>query len=47
MSANVLSWNFNDVPTGNPGGTDGAVFACFGTPSFGMGAVGRSYGRYT
>ena len=27
MSANVVSWSFNDVPTGNPGGTDGAVFA--------------------
>ena len=47
MSANVVSWSFNDVPTGNPGGTDGAVFACFGTPSFGMGAVGWNYGSYT
>lgn len=47
MSANVVSWSFNDVPTGNPGGTDGAVFACFGTPSFGMGAVGWNYGTYT
>ena len=47
MSANVVSWNFNDVPTGNPGGTDGAVFACFGTPSFGMGAVNWNYGSYT
>ena len=33
--------------TGNPGGTDGAVFACYGTPSFGMGAVGWNYGTYT
>jgi len=47
MSANVVSWSFNDVPTGNPGGTDGAVFACFGTPSIGMGAVGWNYGTYT
>ncbi len=47
MSANVVSWSFNDVPAGNPGGTDGAVFACFGTPSFGMGAVGWNYGSYT
>ncbi len=47
MSANVVSWSFNDVPTGNPGGTDGAVFACFGTPSFGMGAVSWNYGTYT
>ena len=47
MSPNVVSWSFNDVPTGNPGGTDGAVFACFGTPSFGMGAVNWNYGSYT
>ena len=47
MSSNVVSWSFNDVPTGNPGGTDGAVFACFGTPSFGMGAVGWNYSTYT
>jgi hypothetical protein len=47
MSANVVSWSFNDVPTGNPGGTDGAVFACFGTPSFGMGAVSWNYSTYT
>jgi carboxypeptidase Q len=47
MSPNVVSWTFNDVPTGRPGGTDGAVFACFGTPSFGMGAVGWNYGTYT
>ena len=47
LSANVVSWSFNDVPTGSPGGTDGAVFACFGTPSFGMGAVGWNYGTYT
>ncbi len=47
MSANVVGWSFNDVPTGNPGGTDGAVFACFGTPSIGMGAVGWNYSTYT
>ena len=46
-SSNVVSWAFNDVPTGNPGGTDGAVFACFGTPSFGMGAVSWNYNAYT
>ncbi|HEV8447918.1 MAG TPA: M20/M25/M40 family metallo-hydrolase [Gemmatimonadaceae bacterium] len=46
-SPNVVSWSFNDVPTGNPGGTDGAVFACKGTPSFGLGAVGWNYGTYT
>ncbi len=47
MSPNVVSWAFNDVPTGNPGGTDGAVFGCFGTPSFGMGAVSWNYNSYT
>jgi hypothetical protein len=47
LSPNVVSWSFNDVPTGNPGGTDGAVFACFGTPSFGMGAVNWNYSTYT
>jgi hypothetical protein len=47
LSSNVVSWSFNDVPTGNPGGTDGAVFACFGTPSFGMGAVSWNYNSYT
>jgi len=47
MSPNVVSWSFNDVPTGNPGGTDGAVFSCYGTPSFGMGAVGWNYNTYT
>ena len=47
MSDNVVSWSFRDVPTGNPGGTDGAVFSCYGTPSFGMGAVGWNYGTYT
>jgi hypothetical protein len=47
MSPNVVSWVFNDVPTGNPGGTDGAVFACYGTPSFGFGALNWNYGTYT
>ena len=47
LSPNVVAWSFNDVPTGNPGGTDGAVFACYGTPSFGMGAVSWNYGTYT
>ena len=47
MSANVVSWSFRDTPTGNPGGTDGAVFACYATPSVGMGAVGWNYNSYT
>ena len=47
MSPNVVSWNFSDVPTGNPGGTDGAVFSCHATPSFGLGAVQWNYGTYT
>ena len=46
-SDNAVSWTFNDRPTGNPGGTDGAVFACYGTPSFGLGAVNWNYGTYT
>jgi hypothetical protein len=47
LSDNVVAWSFADRPTGNPGGTDGAVFACYGTPSFGMGALGWNYGTYT
>ena len=47
LSSNVVSWSFNNIPTGNPGGTDGAVFACYGTPSFGMGAVSWNYNSYT
>lgn len=47
LSANVVSWSFRDVPTGNPGGTDGAVFSCYATPSIGMGAVGWNYNTYT
>ena len=47
MSPNVVSWSFNDVPAGNAGGTDGAVFTCYGTPSFGMGALDWNYGSYT
>jgi hypothetical protein len=46
-SPNVVAWTFNDVPTGNPGGTDGAVFACYATPSFGLGALNWNYGSYT
>ncbi|MDQ2666499.1 MAG: M20/M25/M40 family metallo-hydrolase [Gemmatimonadota bacterium] len=46
-SQNVVSWSFNDMAPGNPGGTDGAVFTCLGTPSFGMGAVQWNYGTYT
>ena len=47
MSDDVVAWAFNDRPTGNPGGTDGAVFACYATPSFGLGAVSWNYGTYT
>lgn len=47
MSPNVVAWNFRDTPTGNPGGTDGAVFACYATPSIGMGALNWNYGSYT
>ena len=47
MSANVVAWSFIFEPAGNPGGTDGAVFACYATPSIGMGAVGWNYGSYT
>jgi hypothetical protein len=47
MSQNVVSWSFTDVAPGQPGGTDGAVFTCLGTPSFGMGAVQWNYGTYT
>ncbi len=46
-SANVVAWSFRDMPTGNPGGTDGAVFACYATPSVGLGALGWNYGTYT
>jgi carboxypeptidase Q len=47
LSPNVVAWSFNDAPTGNPGGTDGAVFSCYGTPSFGMQAVSWNYNTYT
>jgi carboxypeptidase Q len=47
MSANAVSWAFRDVPATNPGGTDGAVFTCYGTPSIGMGAVSWNYNTYT
>jgi carboxypeptidase Q len=46
-SQNVVSWSFQDNAPGQPGGTDGAVFTCLGTPSFGMGAVQWNYGTYT
>lgn len=47
LGDNVVAWSFADRPTGNPGGTDSAVFACYGTPAFGMGALGWNYGTYT
>jgi Zn-dependent M28 family amino/carboxypeptidase len=47
MSPNVVSWSFSDTPAGNAGGTDGAVFTCYGTPSFGLGAMDWNYGSYT
>ena len=36
----------SNVP-GQAGGTDGAVFACYATPSFGLGALGWNYGTLT
>lgn len=48
LSSNVVSWSFNDVPgPASASGTDGSVFGCYGTPSFGMGAVGWNYNTYT
>ncbi len=47
MSPNVVAWSFSDRPVGNPGGTDGAVFSCYATPSFGLGALDWNYGSYT
>ncbi len=46
-SANSVSWSFTDAAPGQPGGTDGAVFTCKATPSFGMGAVSWNYNTYT
>ena len=47
MSSNVVSWAFQDIAPLSTGGTDGTVFSCYGTPSFGLGAVGWNYGSYT
>ncbi|MEP6778996.1 MAG: M28 family peptidase [Gemmatimonadaceae bacterium] len=47
MSNNAVSWSFNDVVAGPPGGTDGTIFACFGAPHIGFGAVGWNYSTYT
>ncbi|MEO5567524.1 MAG: M20/M25/M40 family metallo-hydrolase [Gemmatimonadaceae bacterium] len=47
MSANVVSWSFNDAPATTTGGTDGSVFSCYATPSFGFGALGWNYNTYT
>jgi hypothetical protein len=48
MSANVVSWSFNDMSSGGaPGGTDGSVFTCYATPSFGMSALNWNYNAYT
>jgi carboxypeptidase Q len=40
---------YRALPTipGNPGGTDGAVFSCKGTPSFGLGALNWNYNQET
>ena len=46
-SANVVSWSFTDSPAITTGGTDGSVFSCYATPSFGFGALGWNYGTYT
>jgi Zn-dependent M28 family amino/carboxypeptidase len=47
MSPNVVSWSFSDIAPLSTGGTDGTVFACHGTPSFGMGALSWNYNAYT
>lgn len=47
LSPNVVSWSFNDTAPLSTGGTDGTVFACYGTPSFGFGALGWNYNTYT
>jgi hypothetical protein len=47
MSPNVVAWSFNDSPATTTGGTDGSVFSCYATPSFGFGALGWNYGSYT
>jgi carboxypeptidase Q len=47
MSPNVVSWSFTDQAPLTTGGTDGTVFACHGTPSFGMGALNWNYNAYT
>jgi hypothetical protein len=44
MSPNVVSWSFSDNAVTGAGGTDGAVFACYPTPSIGMGALDWNYG---
>ena len=47
LSQNAVSWTFSDVVAGPPAGTDGTIFACFGAPHIGFGAVGWNYGTYT
>jgi hypothetical protein len=47
LSPNVVSWSFQDFAPLSTGGTDGTVFACHGTPSFGMGALNWNYNAYT
>jgi carboxypeptidase Q len=42
-----VTFNFNNTAPTGVGGTDGAVFTCYGTPSFGMGALGFNYSAYT
>lgn len=47
LSQNVIAWQFVDRPAGNAGGTDGAVFSCYATPSFGFDVVNWNYSSYT
>jgi carboxypeptidase Q len=42
-----VTFSFNNTAPTGVGGTDGAVFTCYGTPSFGMGALGFNYNAYT
>ncbi|MEP6833843.1 MAG: M20/M25/M40 family metallo-hydrolase [Gemmatimonas sp.] len=48
VSSNVVSWSFNDSPgPATASGTDGSVFGCYATPSFGFNAVSWNYNSYT
>ena len=47
LSQNAIAWQFSDRPSGNAGGTDGAVFSCYATPAFDFGVVNWNYNSYT